>query len=89
MFCFGKAQGGANTYANLFRCEQGQFPIRYLDIPIHHHIWVFWVGIFLILGLILSYLITFSRFMVVILKNPLHNYLILHDRISFFVLNPA
>jgi hypothetical protein len=36
MFCFDKAQGEANTYANLFRCEQGQFPIRYLDIPIHY-----------------------------------------------------
>jgi hypothetical protein len=36
LFCFGEAQDEANLYANLFDCGQGQFPIRYLRIPIHH-----------------------------------------------------
>jgi hypothetical protein len=38
MFCFGGAQDEAALYAELFGCEQGQFPIRYLGIPIHYWI---------------------------------------------------
>src|SRR5438105_10454191 len=36
LFCFGDAQHAAAHYAELFGCEQGQFPIRYLGIPIHY-----------------------------------------------------
>jgi hypothetical protein len=36
LFCFGEAQDSAATYAELFGCGQGQFPIRYLGIPIHY-----------------------------------------------------
>jgi hypothetical protein len=35
LFCFGEAQDQAQLYAELFGCNQGQFPIRYLGIPIH------------------------------------------------------
>jgi hypothetical protein len=35
LFCFGEAQVQAHLYAELFGCNQGQFPIRYLGIPIH------------------------------------------------------
>jgi hypothetical protein len=34
LFCFGEALNEVNAYANLFRCGQGQFPMRYLRIPI-------------------------------------------------------
>ena len=36
LFCFGEAQENAALYAELFGCEQGQFPINYLGIPIHY-----------------------------------------------------
>jgi hypothetical protein len=36
IFCFGEAQSDANLYAKLFGCGLGNFPISYLDIPIHH-----------------------------------------------------
>jgi hypothetical protein len=36
LFCFGEAQDDAGLYADLFGCGQGQFPIRYLGIPIHY-----------------------------------------------------
>jgi hypothetical protein len=36
LFCFGDAQETATSYAELFGCGQGQFPIRYLGIPIHY-----------------------------------------------------
>jgi hypothetical protein len=36
LFCFGEAQEEVNPYAELFGCSQGQFPIRYLGIPIHY-----------------------------------------------------
>jgi hypothetical protein len=36
MFCFGEAQNAVANYAELFGCGQGQFPIRYLGIPIHY-----------------------------------------------------
>ena len=35
LFCFGEALDDAALYAELFGCEQGQFPISYLGIPIH------------------------------------------------------
>jgi hypothetical protein len=35
LFCFGEALDHAQLYAELFGCNQGQFPIRYLGIPIH------------------------------------------------------
>jgi hypothetical protein len=35
LFCFGEAQDQAQLYAELFGSNQGQFPIRYLGIPIH------------------------------------------------------
>jgi hypothetical protein len=36
LFCIGEAQDSATLYAELFGCGQGQFPIRYLGIPIHY-----------------------------------------------------
>jgi hypothetical protein len=36
LFCFGDAQDAAAQYADIFGCEQGQFPIMYLGIPIHY-----------------------------------------------------
>jgi hypothetical protein len=36
LVCFGEALNEVNAYANLFGCGQGQFPIRYLGIPIHY-----------------------------------------------------
>jgi hypothetical protein len=36
LFCFGDAQDEVNAYAELFGCGQGQFPMRYLGIPIHY-----------------------------------------------------
>jgi hypothetical protein len=36
LYCFGEAQDEVNAYANLFGCGQGQFPMRYLGIPIHY-----------------------------------------------------
>ena len=36
LFCFGEACENAALYAELFGCEQGQFPINYLGIPIHY-----------------------------------------------------
>ena len=36
LFCFGDAQEAVVQYAELFGCAQGQFPIRYLGIPIHY-----------------------------------------------------
>ena len=36
LFCFGEAQEHAAQYADLFGCEQGQFPISYLGIPIQY-----------------------------------------------------
>jgi hypothetical protein len=35
LFCFGDAQDDTALYTELFGCGQGQFPIRYLGIPIH------------------------------------------------------
>jgi len=36
VFYFGEAQETATQYVKIFGCEQGQFPIRYLGIPIHY-----------------------------------------------------
>jgi hypothetical protein len=36
LFCFGEAQDEVSAYAELFGCGQGQFPLRYLGIPIHY-----------------------------------------------------
>jgi hypothetical protein len=35
LFCFGESQNEVNAYADLFGCGKGQFPMRYLGIPIH------------------------------------------------------
>jgi hypothetical protein len=36
LFFFGEAQDSVADYAELFACGQGQFPIRYLGLPIHY-----------------------------------------------------
>jgi hypothetical protein len=36
LFCFGEAKYEVTAYANLSGCGQGQFPMRYLGIPIHY-----------------------------------------------------
>jgi hypothetical protein len=36
LFYFGEARANADLYAELFCCEQDQFPIKYLGIPIHY-----------------------------------------------------
>jgi hypothetical protein len=36
LFCFGEALNEVNVYATLFGSGQGQFPMRYLGIPIHY-----------------------------------------------------
>ena len=36
LFFFGAAIESAGDYANLFGCTHGQFPMRYLGIPIHY-----------------------------------------------------
>jgi hypothetical protein len=36
LFCFDEARDAAASYVELFGCGQGQFPIRYLRIPIYY-----------------------------------------------------
>jgi hypothetical protein len=36
LFCFGEAVDVANSYAEIFGCGIGSFPISYLGIPIHY-----------------------------------------------------
>ena len=36
LFCFGEAAETSQEYADIFGCQLGQFPIRYLGIPIHY-----------------------------------------------------
>jgi hypothetical protein len=36
IFCFGKAKKVEDQYRDLFGCEAGAFPFRYLGIPIHY-----------------------------------------------------
>ena len=35
LFCFGKAKEEVDQYKQLFGCESGSFPFRYLGIPIY------------------------------------------------------
>jgi hypothetical protein len=35
VLCFGKAKYAQEDYRNIFGCELGPFPLRYLGIPIH------------------------------------------------------
>jgi hypothetical protein len=35
LFCFGEAQYVADQYAEMFGCVSGDFPLKYLEIPIH------------------------------------------------------
>jgi hypothetical protein len=36
LYCFGEAKNEIQQYTELFGCEQGQFPMTYLGIPIHY-----------------------------------------------------
>ena len=36
LFCFGEARGSLHTYMELFGCKQGDFPMKYLGIPIQY-----------------------------------------------------
>ena len=36
IFCFGAAQESLPQYMELFGCNQGAFPMRYLGVPIHY-----------------------------------------------------
>jgi hypothetical protein len=36
LFCFGEPINEVDAYASLFGCGKGQFPMRYLGIPIHY-----------------------------------------------------
>jgi hypothetical protein len=36
IFCFGKAKDEENQYKQIFGCEAGSLPFRYLGIPIHY-----------------------------------------------------
>jgi hypothetical protein len=36
IFCFGAEQESLSQYIELFGCNQGAFPMRYLGIPIHY-----------------------------------------------------
>jgi len=36
IFCFGEAKNYENYYMEQFGCNSGNFPIRYLGIPIHY-----------------------------------------------------
>ena len=36
LFCFGEATDHLAEYTELFGCQQGQFPMSYLGIPIHY-----------------------------------------------------
>jgi hypothetical protein len=36
IFCYGEAKEMENHYTNLFGCGLGQYPFRYLGIPMHH-----------------------------------------------------
>jgi hypothetical protein len=36
VFCYGEAKETEDHYTNLFGCGLGQYPVRYLGIPMHH-----------------------------------------------------
>ena len=35
LFCFGQAKESYEQYSNIFGCKIGEFPVRYLGIPMH------------------------------------------------------
>src|SRR6266540_1202229 len=35
IFCFGNAKESSEAYTELFGCKQGNFPLKYLGIPLH------------------------------------------------------
>jgi hypothetical protein len=36
IFCFGKAKDYENEYKQIFGCEAGSLPFKYLGIPVHY-----------------------------------------------------
>ena len=36
LFCFGQAQQVVDHYTDLFGCQEGEFSLKYLGIPIHY-----------------------------------------------------
>jgi hypothetical protein len=36
IFCYGGAKEFQNEYMELFGCNAGEYPFRYLGIPMHH-----------------------------------------------------
>jgi len=36
LFCYGEAKGLEDQYAEIFGCKIGDYPFRYLGIPMHH-----------------------------------------------------
>jgi hypothetical protein len=36
LFCYGTANVNQAEYTQIFRCNVGSFPFRYLRIPMHH-----------------------------------------------------
>jgi hypothetical protein len=36
LFCYGEAKQRENLYTELFGCDFGHYPFRYLGIPMHH-----------------------------------------------------
>lgn len=36
MFCYGAARARQTEYKQIFRCDLGLYPFRYLGIPMHH-----------------------------------------------------
>jgi hypothetical protein len=36
IFCFGQAKDEERQYEQLFRCQVGSYPFRYLGIPMHY-----------------------------------------------------
>jgi hypothetical protein len=36
LFCYGEAKECENQYTELFGCGTGQYPFKYLGIPMHH-----------------------------------------------------
>ena len=36
LFCYGEAKNFEQQYTQLFGCKTGQYPFKYLGIPMHH-----------------------------------------------------
>jgi hypothetical protein len=36
IFCFGEALDAIDQYTELFGCNSGDFPLKYLGIPVHY-----------------------------------------------------